>query len=170
MTQFVFGTLPKVVLNTAISLLFLIGESMSCFVSKARDEDPEAHVEQCDDAVSSNESLMLWVTMFAFVQLTIFPYVTTNYTMANLLRFDFAFREQAQLIFAGVALGMAIFVFASSQDDGYSDSGFSSRSVRDALNSGRCKLNGWPKHAVSEQGAGNELRRAPRTGEKRATT
>jgi len=126
-----------VVFNTVTTLLFLIGESMSCLVSKARDNETGT-MKQCDDVVISNATLMTWVVVFAGVQLFIFPFMKSNYTMGNLLRFDYEFREQAQITFASVALGMAIFLFASSQDGGYSDSGVSSRSARDALAWSKC--------------------------------
>jgi len=137
-TQFIVRTFPKVAFKTVTTFLFLIGESMSCFLSKARDDDPEAHVEQCDDVVYSNATLMRWVTMFACAQLVIFPFMTSNYTMRNLPRFDCEFREQAQIMFACSALGMAIFMFASGQDGGYSDGGFSSKRARGILDWSKC--------------------------------
>jgi len=126
-----------VVFNTVTTLLFLIGESMSCLVSRARDDEPDT-MKQCDDVVYSNHTLMTWVVVFAGVQLAIFPFMKSNYTMGNLLRFDYEFREQAQIVFASIALGVAIFIFASSQDGGYSDSGVSSERARNILAWSKC--------------------------------
>ena len=142
MTQFVFGTLPKVVFNTATTFLFLIGESLSCLVSKARDTEQDT-MKQCDDLVNSNVAFMTWFAVFTVVLLAIFLFMTSNYTMGNLLRFDYEFREQAQIVFASIALGMAIFVFVSSQDDldthdGYGDSEISSRNARSTLTWSKC--------------------------------
>ena len=95
-------------------------------------------MKQCDDVVYSNHTLMTWVVVFAGVQLAIFPFMKSNYTMGNLLRFDYEFREQAQIVFASIALGMAIFIFASSQDGGYSDSGVSSERARNILAWSKC--------------------------------
>ena len=139
-TQYVFNSLPKVVFSTIVTLLFLIGESMSCLASKARDNVPHT-MEQCDDVVGSNYTLMTWFTVFAFSQLGILPFMESNYTMADFLRFDFTFAEQVQILFAGIALGMAIFVFASSQDSGYgnSDMVLSTKGARDTLNWSKCE-------------------------------
>ena len=128
------------VFSAVTTFLFLIGESMSCLVSKARDDLPDS-MSQCDDVVYSYITLMTWSAVFAFVQLAIFPFMTSNYTKANLVRFDFAFREQAQLIFGGVSLSLSIFVFASSQDGGYdTDNGtLTSESARDSLNWSKCR-------------------------------
>ena len=79
--------------------------------------------------------------VFAFTRLAVLPFMTSNYTtMGNLLRFEYEFREQAQILFAGVALGMAIFMFASSQEGEYGNSrqALSSESARGTLNWSMC--------------------------------
>jgi hypothetical protein len=134
---FVFKTLPTVVFSTITMLLFVFGESVSCLSEKARDGIPD-NMQECDDVINSNFSLSNWFMVMAGTQLLVFPFVKSSYTVANLVRFDFTFGEQAQILLMVAALGVSIFAFASSLDSpGKKDSEmmlFESYSARMILN------------------------------------
>ena len=115
---FVYGIVPKAIFGTLTSLLFLLGESLSCIIEKSNDAKPD-NISQCDDVVESNFTLAFTFCTIAGCQLFVVPFLKSGYTMSHAIRFDFSFGEQAQIIFLSTALALSIFVFASSDDAGY---------------------------------------------------
>ena len=115
-SRFLYNILPAAIFSTLVGHLFLLGESVSCL------EDAEIK-SSCADVVNSNYHMSLWLTTMAAVRVAVLPFMTSKYTMTNVVRFDFTFAEQAQIIFVGFALALAIFIFASSNIGDYDETG-----------------------------------------------
>jgi hypothetical protein len=130
--KYTLEAVPSVMFSTLTTLLFLVGETASCLNEKVYDDvdpfskctDPETcptnyNVIDCKDVLDSNLALSFFIVSLAGVQLLIFPFLETHYNMGHMLRFDFSFVQQTQILFMGLTAMLAIFIFASSQDQGY---------------------------------------------------
>jgi hypothetical protein len=87
--------IPTVSFSTTAMLLFLIGESMACIQEKLGD-GIEDNTAECKDVVAANAGFSFVFAVCGGVQLVLIPFKTVNYSMINVLRFNFEFGEQVR--------------------------------------------------------------------------
>jgi hypothetical protein len=131
-----YKTIPTTVFSTLTTLMFLLGESFSCFSEKRYNDVPD-DMHTCLDVVESNATLSYFFLACACASLFIFPFLPSTYDAGSIVRFDVTFVEQCQILLMAVTLIMSVFAFASSQDHGYSTSdALTSKTARISLNVG----------------------------------
>jgi len=86
-SNFECSEVPKTMLSTLTSMLFVCSESLSCM----NDQEKLSFVsveEHCSDIVDSND-VMLWFLVSAFfMRIYLIPHHEDNYTVSHLMRFD----------------------------------------------------------------------------------
>jgi hypothetical protein len=117
--HFVFSVIPATIASTLTAFVFLFGETLACLKTKASPETELDEMIHCRDVVEANVKFSYVLGIVGASSVLIIPYLRSQYTMMNAVRFDFDFGEQAQIIVFGIAFFLATFIFASQQDTAY---------------------------------------------------
>jgi hypothetical protein len=119
--NYVFSTLPAAFFGALTTVLFLFGETASCwtaaFETAATDStSPSTELDRCSNIELSNNAFSLVFVTYAVIKVVILPFKEDHYTTHDVVRFNFKFVEQMQIISYGFAAFIGVYLFASSNE------------------------------------------------------
>ena len=110
LSNLLFQTLPATVVSVTLSLTFLFAETSGCLMRRV------GNSAECNDVVYSGTVFAFTFLCAGIVRLTVLPFHPNDYDLEHVVKFNFRFREQLQLILFSIASLGALYTYSSAQE------------------------------------------------------